>query len=136
MERVALPLAERLVRLHRVVEDGLRAVRGLDDDVRLGERLLDVAALVGARLGREQLALDGLVRVEHDLELLPLDLDRLDRGARLGEGVGGDGGDRRAGESRLLLEPVRLARADRGANARQRERRREVDPPHPRVCVR
>ena len=51
VEHVARPLADRLVRLHRVVEDGLRAVRRLDDDVGLRERLLDVAALVVARLG-------------------------------------------------------------------------------------
>ena len=57
-----------------------------------GERLLDVAALVGAWRG-ELLAADGFVGVEHDLELLPLDLDRVDRGPRLAERVRGDGCD-------------------------------------------
>ena len=136
MERVALPLAQGLVGLERVVEDGLRAVLGLDDDVRLGERALDVAALAAPwLLVGEEPAPDGVVRIEHDLELLPLDLDRLDRRARLAEGVRRDGGDGRAREPRLLLEPGRLARPDRGPHARQRERGREVDSPHLRMRV-
>ena len=135
MERVAQPFADGLVRLERVVEDGLRPVRRLDDDVRLRERPLHVAALRAARLVREEPALDGRVRIEHDLELLPVDLDRLDRRARLGEAVGGDSGDGRAREARFLLKPVRLAGADRSPHARERERRREVDPPHLRVRV-
>ena len=136
MERVALPFAERLVRLERVVEDGLRAVGALDDDVRAGQRLLDVAALVVAWLGRKELAPDGVVGIEHDLQLLPLDLDGLDRCACLAEGVRCDGGHGCAREARLFLEPVRLARADRGPHARQRERRGEIDPPYLRVRVR
>src|SRR5204863_5213639 len=47
---VSLPLADGLVRLERVVKDGLRAVGPLDDDVRLGEGPLDVAARRPARL--------------------------------------------------------------------------------------
>ena len=46
VEAVALPLADRLVGLHRVVEDGLGAELGLDDGIGLGEAALDVAALV------------------------------------------------------------------------------------------
>ena len=42
-----------LVRLQRVVEDALRAVLGLDDDVGLGQAALDVAALVVAWVGDE-----------------------------------------------------------------------------------
>ena len=118
MEHVALPFAERLVRLERVVEDGLRAVGALDDDVGAGERFLDVATLVVAGLGGEELAPDGIVGIEHDLQLLPFDLDRLDRGARLAEGVRSDGGHGSAREARLLFEPVRLARPDRGPHAR------------------
>ena len=114
VEHVALPLAERLVRLERVVEDGLRAVGALDDDVGAGERFLDVAALVVAGLGGEELAPDGIVGIEHDLELLPLDLDRLDRGARLAEGVRSDGGDGSAREAR----PPPRARAPRPARSR------------------
>ncbi len=117
MERVALPFADGLVRLERVVEDGLRAVQTLDDDVRLGESPLDVAALATPRLLGEELAPDGVLGVEHDLELLPLDLDRLDRRARLGERVGRDRRDGRSREARLLVEAVRLARADRRAHA-------------------
>ena len=116
------------------MEDGLRAVRRLDDDVGLRERLLDVAALVVRAASRgELLAADRLVGVEHDLELLPLDVDRVDRGLRLAERVGGDRGDGRAGVADLLLESVRVARPERRAHARQRERGREVDPLHARV---
>jgi hypothetical protein len=40
-----------------------------------------------------------------------------------------------AAPAKPFLEPVRLARPDRGPHARQRERRREVDPAHLRVRV-
>ena len=119
------------------MEHGLRAVLGLDDDIRLGECALDVAALAAPRLlVGEEPAPDGVVRIEHDLELLPLDLDRLDRRARLAEGVRRDGGDGCTREPRLLLEPSGFARPDGGPHARQRERWREVDPPHLRMRVR
>ena len=79
------------------------------------------------------LAADGFVGVEDDLELFPLHDDRVDRGLRLAERVGGDGSDRRAGVADLLLEAVRLARPERRAHTGQRERRREVDALHARV---
>ena len=50
LERLALPAADRLVGLERVVEDDLRAVLALDDHVRLGEARVDVAARVVPRL--------------------------------------------------------------------------------------
>ena len=52
VEDVPFPLADRLVRLHRVVQDGLRPVLGLDHDVGLGEALLDVARARSARARR------------------------------------------------------------------------------------
>jgi hypothetical protein len=136
VEGVPEPLADRLMGLERVVEDGLRAVRRLDDDIRLGECALDVAALLTPRLAGDQSAPYCFVGVEHDLELLPLHLDRRQGGPRLPERVGRNRGDRRPREPRLLDEPVRLARAEHRANAGEGERRREVDPPHARVGVR
>jgi len=49
------------------VEHGLRAVLGLDDDVRLAEAGVDVAPLVAARLVEERLAFDSLLGVEQRL---------------------------------------------------------------------
>src|SRR3954453_18858013 len=56
--------------------------------------------------------------------------------ACLAEGVCRGGRDGCARETRLILEPVRLARADSGAHARQREGRSEVDSPRSRMRVR
>ena len=97
--------------------------------------MLEVTPFVARRLGREQVALHGLLGVEHDLQLLPLDLDRLHRAPRLGERVGGDRGDSHAGIACLLLEPLGLARAERRAHSRQPERGRQVDSLHARVRV-
>jgi hypothetical protein len=124
---VAAPLADRLVSLHRVVEDGLRAVLGLDDHVRVGQAALEVAALVAPRLLDELAASDRLVRVEQRLELLPLDLDQLQRLARLPGGVRGDGGDRLTRVRRLVREHVDLAGTDDCAHAGCRASRLEVD---------
>jgi hypothetical protein len=55
------------------VQDDLRAVLGLDDDVRLGQAALEVAALVAARVSVKLLALDRVVGSSQRLELLPLD---------------------------------------------------------------
>ena len=87
------------------MEDGLRAVRPLDDHVGLGERAVDVAALGAARLARDEPAPDSVIRVEHDLELLPLDLDRLDGSPRLRERVGRNCGDGRAGQPASSSSP-------------------------------
>ena len=94
VEDVAFPLADRLVRLHRVVQDGLRPVLGLDHDVGLGEAALDVAAVVALGLVDQRASPDRLVGVEQGLEHLPLDVDQTD--GRLGqlERVGRDGRDR------------------------------------------
>ena len=133
VEDVARPLADRLVRLHRVVEDGLRAVRRLDDDVGLRERLLDVAALVVARVGRE-LARGGRLRRGRGRSRAP---PTRSRSRRARPAPGGTCPRRRRRpqrrSSRPPPQPVRLARPERGAHARQRERRREVDALHARV---
>ena len=76
---VALPVADRLVGLDRVVEDRLRPVLGLDDRVRVREPGVEVAARVAARLVDELAAGDRLVGVEQRLALVPFDCDRLDR---------------------------------------------------------
>jgi hypothetical protein len=75
-ELVAFPVADRLVRLERVVEDGLGAVGRLDDGVGLGEAALDVAAGVRARVAVELLRPDRLLGVEHRLQQLVLDARR------------------------------------------------------------
>jgi hypothetical protein len=136
MQDVADPLADGLVRLHRVVEDRLRAVGGVDHDVRLGESPVEVAALLSPRLFGEEPALDRLLRIEDELELLPLDLDRVQSGPRLSERVGRDRRHGRTDEPCLLLEAGRLPRPDHCAHARQFERRRDVDPSHPCMRVR
>ena len=78
------------------MEDGLRAVRRLDDDVRLCEAALDVAALVRARVGVSCSLRDRLLGIEQRLEHLVLDVDEGERRAGLAERVGGDGRDRLA----------------------------------------
>ena len=96
VDGVAAPLAHRLMRLERAVEDGLRPVLGLDHDVRLGERAVDVAALVAARLADELALVRGLFGVEQRFLDVPLDVDQLDRRPCLLDRVGGDGSDRLA----------------------------------------
>jgi hypothetical protein len=121
------PAADRLVRLHRVVENGRSAVLGLDDHVRLGQPAVEVAALVAARLVDELLARDRFVGVEQRLQLFPLDLDQLHRGARLPGGVGGDRGYRLTRVRRLVGEDMDVARTDDGVDAGRRARRLEVE---------
>ena len=75
------------------MEDRLRAVLRLDDDVSFLEPALDVAALAFA-LGDERSLTDSLVRVEQRLERFPVDVDELDGRLGLREGVGCDGRDR------------------------------------------
>ena len=113
-ERVTLPLAGGLVRLERVVEDALRPVLGLDDDVRVGKSLLDVAAPVVPRVGDERLLLQRLLGVEQRLQHFPFHIDRPDRRTRLLDRLGGDGGDGLALEVRLVREDVEVARPDHG----------------------
>jgi hypothetical protein len=126
-----LPFANRLVGLHRVVEDALSAVLRLHDDVGFGETSLDVPALGDPRVADERVAGDRLVGVEQRLELLPVDLDQRESGLCLGEGVGSDGGD---GLPRIadLLED----RAEDAANAGRLPRGVEVEAANPRMRVR
>ncbi len=135
-ERVAFPLAHRLVRLQRVVHHGLRAVRRLDDDVRLREALCDVAARVLARILQQLLALDCELGVEQRLQDVPFDVDERERGARLAERVGGDRGDRLALVVRLAREGFDRVRLQHGAHAGRLRRAREIDALDARAGVR
>ena len=136
VEALAAPLADALVRLERVVVERLRRVLGLDDCVRLGQPLLVVAALVAARLLEQRAACDGLVGVQQRLQLLPLDLDQLERRPSLRERLGRDAGDRAAFEVRLVVDADDLAGADDGEHAGRGRGGAEVDPLDPRPRVR
>ena len=76
------------------MEDGLRPVLGLDDDVRLGQCAVDVAALVAARFSDELALLRGLVGVEQRLADIPLDVDQRVGRPRLPDRVRRDRRDR------------------------------------------
>jgi hypothetical protein len=124
------------VRLERVVVQGLRRVLGLDDGVGLGDALLVVAALVAARLLDHGASCDRLVGVEQRLELLPLDVDQLERGHGLRQRFGCDARHRGTLEVGLLLDPGHLSRPDDAEHAGRGRRRGEVDPSHLRARVR
>ena len=134
VERVAAPLAHRLMRLERAVEDGLCPVLGLDDDVRLGERAVDVAALVAAHLADELALVRGLFGVEQRLLDVPLDVDQPDRRPRLLDRVGGDRSDRLALVAGLVGQRVDVSGADCAPNSRSGERPLERDLLH--ACAR
>ena len=136
VEDVAFPLADRLVRLHRVVQDGLRPVLGLDHDVGLGEAALDVAAVVALGLVDQRALPDRLVRVEQGLEHLPLDVDQADGRLGLLERVGRDGRDRCALVGGLAREDVEVVRGEDRAHARGVGRGRQVELRDARVRVR
>ena len=122
-----MPLADGAMGLERVVEYRLRAVLGLEDDVCGGERALEIAPRVVARLLEELPTRDRFVGVEERLERLPLDDDRLDRGARLLERVGGHRGEGGAGIARLLLQKLDLLVGEGRVHARQPERGPEIE---------
>ena len=67
------------------MEDRLRPVFGLDDRVGLGQPLLQVAPLVVRGLVDQGAAPHGLVGIEERLDDVPLDVDELERGARLAQ---------------------------------------------------
>ena len=96
VETIAAPLANGLMCLERAVEHCLRPELGLDDEVGLRDRLVHVAALVPARLAHELAAAYRLVGIEQRLANVPVDLDEVERGARLAVGLGGDRRDRAA----------------------------------------
>jgi hypothetical protein len=118
------------------VEDGRRAVLRLDEHVRLGQPALEVAALVATGLLDELLARDRLLRVEQRFELLPLDLDQLQRLARLPRRVRRDRRHRLTRVRRLVGEHVHVAGTDDGVDAGRRARRLEVEALHARARVR
>ena len=126
----ALPLADRLVRLERVVEDRLRPVLGLDDRVGLGQPLLQVAPLVVRGLVDQGAASHGLVGIEERLDDVPLDVDELEGGARLRERVRCNRGHRGARIPRLAGEGVAVVRAERRPDARGGQCGRQVEAAH------
>ena len=124
------------MRLERVVEDALGAVLGLDYGVGLGQAALDIAALVVARVDDEGFLGERLLGVEQRLEHFPFDVDRLDRGARLGDRVGGDRRDCLALVVRLLRQRLEVAWPDDGADAGHGPSRLEVERVHARARMR
>jgi hypothetical protein len=118
------------------VEDGLRPVLGLDDDVRFREGAVHVTSLIAARLLEQLSAADRLVRVEQRFADLPLDVDLRHGRAGLGERVCGDGRDGHALVAGLVDEHVRVARADGRPHARRVEGPGEIDSVHARARVR
>src|SRR5207249_390109 len=75
-DSVLFPVADRLMRLHCVVQDDLRSVLGLDEEVGFRDSAVVVATLVRVRpVVRVGLLPDRLVRVEQRLEYLPVDRD-------------------------------------------------------------
>ena len=119
------------------MQQRLRAVRRLDDDVGLRERVVDVAALVAARLDRRAASRATASSGSSTTSSCSHSTTIAWSAARAcAERVGGDRRDGRADVARLLDERGDLARAERGAHARERERRREVDARHARVRVR
>ncbi len=136
VETVALPLADRLVGLHRVVEDGLGPELGLDDGIGFGEAALYVAALVPARRDQQLLAPNRLVGVEDGLQDVPVDVDQRDRVAGGVKGVRRDRCYCHPGVARLVDEHVQVVRPDRGPHTGGCERAGQVDALHARVRVR
>ena len=136
LDAVGDPFDDRLVRLHRVVEDDLGAELRLDDDVGLGEAALVVAARAFPRRAEQRALPHGLVGVEQRLEHLELAHDRAQRGARVGERVGADRRDRRSLVGAVGGQLLDVARPDRRVDARERERGREVDARDPSARVR
>src|SRR6185436_1799544 len=62
-----LPVADGLVRLHRVVHHDLRPVLRLDDNVGLGDPTFEIAALVVCDVGDERLLPHRFVGIEQRL---------------------------------------------------------------------
>ena len=128
-------MAHGLVRFHRVVEDDLRAVLGLDEGVGIGDAPLEVTPLVVLHVRDERLAPDRLVGIEQRLEHLPLDAELLQRGLRLAEGFRRDRRDGLADVAGLVRERIDLARTDDRAHAAPRAGRVQVDTRYTRARV-
>ncbi len=122
--------------LERVVQDDRGAELAAADDVGLGEAPLDVAALPNPWLAEQRPARHCLVGVEQRLEHLELDVDGGHARACLGEGVGADRGHRRSLEAAFGDEQLQIVRPDGSVDARQRERRSDVDAADARVRMR
>ena len=130
------PFAHGLVRLERVVEDRLGPVLRLDHHVRLRQPPLQVAPLVVRRLVDQRAASYRLIRIEDRLHDFPLDVDELECGAGLRERVRRDRRDGRARIPGLARQDVAVVRAERRADARRGECRRQVEAKHVRRSVR
>jgi hypothetical protein len=140
------------MRLERVVKLRRGAVRRVDDEIRLLEPALGVAALVRRRFGDVAIRFeawrdvaDRFLQIDDMRQELVIDLDeaeRLDRGLLV---VRRDRGHLVADVADLFAED-RLLAAERGlrriepvedaANARQRFGLLRVDPPHPGTRIR
>ena len=101
-------MADRLVRLHRVVHHDLRPVLRLDDRVGLGDPTFEVTAFVVRDVGDERLLSHRFVGIEQRLEHFPLHFDLLEGCLRLPEGLGGDGGDGVSDVARLVGQRVEV----------------------------
>ena len=134
-ELVSVPVADRLVRLEGVVQDALRTVRRLDDNVSLREAALDVPTVVQARLGEQRFFAHRLLGIEHRLELLELDVDQSERRTRLCERVRGNRRDRLALVVRLADELRNRFRLENGTDACRLARTRRIEPLHARPRV-
>ena len=127
---VAVPVRDRPVRLHAVVEHVRGLDRELDRDVRLGEAPRDVAALVRVRSAAQQRAVrvdpdrarsQRRLGVDHVGQRLVLHLDQVQRVARLVRGFGDHERDLVADVPQFRIEqpapavvPRQLRRVGRG----------------------
>ena len=108
-------------RLHEIGDDAWIDDRHFGDRMCLGEggfRCLlvadrhveqHVAGMIGPDLRRA--GLDGVGEADHGRQRRPIDLDRLDRVARLVDGVGDNEGDGIADVANLILRKDRIGRA-------------------------
>ncbi len=125
-DRVSLELGDNCVRLHRVLVDGREGVLALDDDVRVREDSLELAAVdpvavADVPFSFRQLAEaveqtrpgrsvadkrcvfgQGVLERGHDRQVLVLDDDGIQCRGRCGGRLGGHGGDRLAVEADLV----------------------------------
>ena len=133
--------ATAAVRLHRVVELGGCEVLGFDGDLGGRQRGRGVAAHVLCRIDEEVLLLERLVDPRDEPEHLELRRECLERRVRGVGAVGGDGGDRAAGEvgsvaQRRVAVVGPVARAEDAAHAGNGPGRVEVERGHLGVGMR
>ena len=113
--------------LHRVVQHDLGRVLARDDDVGLREPPFEIAALAHPRLADQLPARHRFIGIGQHLELLEVDLDRVQRRAGLRVGVRAHRRDRGALEAAFVVQDVEVVRPEGCMHAGRRECRREVD---------